>query len=94
VAEILKSYRNCGIEPAIYYYRDRDTKEIDVILESDGELHPIEIKKTATPASQLTRVFKVIEKSPLMRGTGAVLCTTDKLSAFDSGNLIVPISLV
>ena len=94
VSEVMKSYLNCGVDPAIYYYRDKDTKEIDVILEGDGKLYPIEIKKTATPASQLTRVFKVIEKSTLIRGTGAVLCTTNKLSAFDSDNLIVPVWLV
>jgi Predicted ATPase (AAA+ superfamily) len=94
VAEIIKSYQNCGIEPYICYYRDRDTKEIDLIIEGDGKLHPIEIKKTATPASQLTRVFGVIDKSPLIRGTGAVLCTSDRLSAFNSDNLIVPIWLV
>jgi predicted AAA+ superfamily ATPase len=91
VSEIIKSYHNCGLEAYIYYYRDRDTKEIDVILESDGKLYPIEIKKTATPAHHLTRVFGVLDKSPLIRGTGAVLCTIDRLSAFDSDNLIVPI---
>ena len=94
VSEIIKSYYNCGLEPYIYYYRDKDTKEIDIIMEGDGKLHPIEIKKTATPASQLTRVFGVIDKSQLIRGTGAVLCTSDKLSAFDRNNLIVPIWLV
>ena len=94
VSEIIKSYQNCCVEPYIYYYRDRDTKEIDLIIEGDGKLHHIEIKKTATPASQLTRVFGVIDKSPLIRGTGAVLCTSDKLSAFNSDNFIVPIWLV
>ncbi len=94
VSEIIKSYHNCGMEPFIYYYRDKDTKEIDIILEGDGRLYPIEIKKTATPASQLTRVFGVIDKSPLVRGTGAVLCTSDRLSAFNSENLIVPVWLV
>jgi len=94
VAEIIKSYHNCGLEPYIYYYRDRDTKEIDIIMEGDGKLYPIEIKKTATPASQLIRIFGVIDKSPLIRGTGAVLCTSDRLSAFNSDNLIVPIWLV
>jgi predicted AAA+ superfamily ATPase len=94
VSEIAKSYSNCGLEPYIYYYRDRDSKEIDVIMEGDGKLYPIEIKKTATPASQLTRVFSVIDKSPLIRGTGAVLCTSDRLSAYNSDNLIVPIWLV
>jgi predicted AAA+ superfamily ATPase len=46
VAEILKSYLNLGSEPIAHYYRDRDGKEIDLILEYDGELHPFEIKKS------------------------------------------------
>lgn len=91
VSEIVKSYQNCGREPFIYYYRDKDTKEIDILLEDSGKLYPMEIKKTATPQRQLTRVFGVIDKATLERGTGAVLCTTDKLSAFDRENLIVPI---
>lgn len=91
VSEIVKSYLNCGRQAFIYYYRDRDTKEIDILMEDSGKLHPMEIKKTATPHSQLTRVFRVIDKADLKRGTGAVLCTTDRLSAFDSQNLIVPI---
>ena len=91
VSEIVKSYQNCGRKPFIYYYRDKDTKEIDILLEDSGKLYPMEIKKTATPQSQLTRVFGVIDKASLERGTGAVLCTTDKLSAFDRDNLIVPI---
>jgi len=94
VSEIVKSYYNCGVEPYIYYYRDKDAKEIDVILESNGRLYPIEIKKTASPTSQLIRVFNVIDKSPMVRGTGAVLCTTDRLSAYNSENLIVPIWLI
>ena len=91
VSEIVKSYQNSGQEAFIYYYRDKDTKEIDILLEDSGKLYPMEIKKTATPQKQLTRVFNVIDKTTLKRGTGAVLCTTDRLSAFDSQNLIVPI---
>ena len=94
ISEIIKSYYNCGVEPYIYYYRDKDTKEIDIIMEGDGKLYPIEIKKTATPSPQLIRVFNVIDKSPFIKGTGAVLCVSDKLSAFNSGNLIVPIWLL
>ena len=94
VSEIMKSYQNAGLEPYLYFYRDRDAKEIDVILEGDGRLCPLEIKKTATPDKRLTRVFGVIDKSPLQLGTGAVLCMADKLSAFDSNNLIVPIWMI
>ena len=94
VSEIMKSYQNAGLEPYLYFYRDRDAKEIDVILEGDGKLCPLEIKKTATPDKRLTRVFNVIDKFPLQLGTGAVLCMADHFSAFDSNNLIVPIWMI
>ncbi|MBR2671718.1 MAG: ATP-binding protein [Oscillospiraceae bacterium] len=94
VSEIMKSYQNAGREPYLYFYRDRDAKEIDVILEGDGKLCPLEIKKTVTPDKRLTRAFSVIDRSPLRLGTGAVLCMAEKLSAFDSSNLIIPIWLI
>ena len=94
VSEIVKSYQNAGMEPYLYFYRDRDAKEIDVVLEGDGKLCPLEIKKTALPDKRLTRVFGVIDKGPLQLGTGAVLCMADKLSAFDRSNLIVPIWMI
>lgn len=94
VSEVQKSYQNAGKEPYLYYYRDKDAKEIDLLMEGDGRLHPIEIKKTAAPEKKMIRNFSVIEKSPLQRGTGAVLCLSEKLGAFDKDNLIVPISLI
>ena len=94
ISEIMKSYQNAGLEPYLYFYRDRDAKEIDVIMEGDGELCPLEIKKTATPDKRLTRVFSVIDKSPYRLGTGAILCMADKFSAFDRNNLIIPIWMI
>ncbi len=94
VSEIMKGYQNAGLEPYLYFYRDRDAKEIDVILEGDGKLCPLEIKKTATPDKRLTRVFGVVDRSPLERGVGAVLCMAEQLSAFDRENLIVPIWMI
>ena len=94
VSEIVKSYQNAGLEPFLYFYRDRDAKEIDVVLEGDGKLCPLEIKKTALPDKRLTRVFGVIDKGPLQLGTGAVLCMAEKLSALDRNNLIVPIWMI
>ena len=54
----------------------------------------MEIKKMAAPPQKLTRILELIDKSPLERGTGAVLCMADRLGAFDQDNLIVPISLI
>ena len=65
-----------------------------MILEGDGKLCPLEIKKNATPDKRLTRVFHVIDKAPLQLGNGAVLCMADKFSAFDSKSFIVPIWMI
>ncbi len=94
VCEVVKSYQSSGIEPYIYYYRDRDAKEIDIILERDGELHPLEIKKAVSPDRRIVKTFGVLEKGTLKVGTGAVLCMANTLSAFDRNNLIIPIWLI
>ncbi|MHB8171747.1 MAG: ATP-binding protein [Thermincolia bacterium] len=94
VSEIFKSYYNSAKTPVIYYYRDKDMKEIDLIIEADGKLSPIEIKKTATPASQLTNIFKTLDRANIERGNGAVLCMKEELMAFDSKNYLIPIGLI
>lgn len=94
VSEIVKSYHNSGKEPFIYYYRDKDMKEIDLIMEMDGKIMPMEIKKSSMPAPQILNTFKVIEKGSTIRGKGAVLCMKQELSAFDRENYIIPISLI
>ena len=94
VSEIMKGYQNAGCEPYLYFYRDRDAKEIDVIIEGDGKLCPLEIKKTATPDKRIIKTFGVIDKSPLQLGTGAVLCMAEQFGAFDKDNLIVPIWMI
>ena len=94
VSEVAKSYLNCGMEPYLYYYRDKDAKEIDIILEHDGILNPIEIKKTANPGSELTRVFAVLDKGAVRRGNGAILCMKPELGAIDRNNFIVPIWMI
>ena len=94
VSEIAKSYLNSGAEPYIYYYRDKDAKEIDIVMEHDGILNPVEIKKTANPGSELTRVFAVLDKASVPRGKGAILCMKPTLGAIDRDNLIVPIWLI
>jgi hypothetical protein len=91
VSELIKTYTNNGIQYYAHYYRDIDSKEIDIILERDGELHPIEIKKTASPSMGLTSAFKVLDKASIPRGTGAVICAKQELSALDNNTMIVPV---
>lgn len=94
VAEIMKTYLNSGKESYMYYYRDKDAKEIDIVIEHDGVLNPIEIKKTSNPGSELVKVFDLLDRSSTPREKGAVLCMKPELSAIDRENYIVPIWMI
>ncbi len=94
VAEIAKTYLGCGLDPPIYYYRDKDMKEISLILEKDGGLYPIEIKKTSNPVSKLTKVFSLLDKSSVPRKEGAVICVKPNFGAIDRDNFIVPVWMI
>ena len=91
VSEITKTYLNCGQEPYMYYYRDKDAKEIDIVLEQDGVLNPLEIKKTANPGSELTRVFALLDKASVPRGHGAIICMKPNVGAIDRENFVIPV---
>lgn len=94
VAEIMKTYLNSGKEPFMYYYRDKDAKEIDIVLEHDGVLNPLEIKKSSNPGTELVKVFDLLDKSSTPRSKGAVLCMKPELSAIDRDNYIIPIWMI
>lgn len=91
VAEIRKSYLNLGKEPYMYYYRDKEQREIDLILETDGELHPIEIKKSSNPTFSMTKNFNVLQKPNINVGQGAIICMKENLSALNKDTLVIPI---
>lgn len=91
VSEIGKTYLNVGREPYMYYYRDKDAREIDIVLEHDGILNPVEIKKTSNPGTELTRVFALLDKASVPRGKGAVVCMKPRVGAIDGDNYVVPV---
>lgn len=94
VSEIRKTCLGCGKEPYLYYYRDKDAKEIDIVLEHDGVLNPIEIKKTSNPGTELIKVFRLLDHSSTPRSKGAVICMKPELSAIDRDNYIVPVWVI
>ena len=94
VAEIIKTYSNSAQDCLLHYYRDKNSNEIDLIMESDGQLHPIEIKKSINPPTQITRAFKLLDKASVPRGTGAIVCLREALSAMDSSTYIIPVWMI
>ena len=93
VSEIIKSYYNKGVlEPPIYFYRDKDMNEIDLIIEEAGVLHPIEIKKHADPSKKDIEAFKILDKIPnVSRGQGGVVCLYDNLISLTDTDCIISV---
>lgn len=94
VSEIIKSYYNAGKRPPISYYRDKDQREIDLIIEQNGFLYPIEIKKSGTPGKDAIRHFSVLEKAKMPVGTGGVICMYPDLLPIDQNNWLIPVWLI
>lgn len=94
VAEIMKTYLNCGREPFLYYYRDKDAREIDIVLEHDGVLNPVEIKKTSNPGTELVKAFELLDRASVIRSKGAVICMKPELGAIDRENYVVPVWVI
>ena len=90
MSEIRKTYLNAGEECFLHYYRDKDAKEIDLIIEADGLLHPLEIKKTSSPNLAMTSAFDVLKKATLPVGMGAVICLKETFTALDKNTLVIP----
>lgn len=73
-SEILKTWLNNGLQPSFYYYRDKDQKEIDLLIILDGTIYPVEIKKTASPNKEMVRHFKTLERFKMPIGDGGLIC--------------------
>ena len=94
VSEIRKTYFNDAKDCLLWYYRDKSSNEIDMVIESDGLLHPLEIKRSVNPGSELIGAFEVLDKGSVSRGKGAILCMRPELSAINADNFIVPIWII
>ncbi len=93
ISEIIKSYYNKGIlEPPLYFYRDKDMNEIDLLIEEGGTLYPLEMKKHADPQKKDVEAFAVLDKIPnVKRGNGGVICLYDNLVSLKNGDRVIPV---
>lgn len=92
ISEILKSYWHNGQEANFYFYRDTDQKEVDLLIEANNMLYPVEIKKTATPSRTATKNFNVLHRLNKEIGDGAVICLTEKSIPISDDVIAIPVS--
>lgn len=94
VSEIIKSYDNNRIPLNITHFRNKEIQEIDLILEKNNTIYPLEIKKTSTPNRSMLKNFNYLEKANLKIGNGGIICLNDKLLKLDEKLYYIPISSV
>ena len=92
ITELLKSYWHNGKRAPFYYYRDRDKREVDLLIYQDGTLYPIECKKTAEPSRAAVRHFAALKKLGVPIGAGGVICLAKEVLPLMEGAHSVPLS--
>lgn len=102
VSEILKSYTNEGKDYkfSIFYYRGKDKKadgenEIDLVIEENGVLYPVEIKMTGNPKANMGAANPVLDRvKEKQRGMGVILCLIDKKTYLRENLVALPITYI
>ena len=92
INEIIKSYVNFGKEAEIYFFRDSNGVEIDLMIYENGTLYPLEIKSTSNPTPNMIKAFDLIDTIPgIKRGEGGVICPAKELLPLKNSDKIIPI---
>ncbi|MCD8106654.1 MAG: ATP-binding protein [Oscillospiraceae bacterium] len=94
VMELVKNYAYAKSKANITYYRDSNAKEIDIFVEENNVIHPLEIKKSASPDRREVKKYSVLDRASLNRGDGGIICMCEEPIPIDSDNCFIPSNLI
>jgi uncharacterized protein len=94
VAEILKSWKHDGRRAPLYFFRDQDRVEVDLLIIQDGVIHPVEIKQSASPNASSFRAFGRLSRLGLPLGEGGVVCMATSLLPLSPNVWSIPVGLL
>lgn len=94
VIELLKHYAYAKNKANLTYYRDSNAKEIDLFVEADNQIHPLEIKKSANPDRREVKKYELLDKASLDRGSGGIICMCEDVIPIDHKNCFIPCNLI
>ena len=94
VIELLKHFAYAPSKANLTYYRDSNAKEIDVFVEENGIIHPLEIKKSASPDRREVKKYELLDKAKLKRGSGGIVCMCEEVIPIDDKNCFIPCNLI
>lgn len=94
VMELVKNYAYSKSSAILSFYRDSNAKEIDVFVETNGMIHPLEIKKSANPDKREIKKYSVLAKTTVETGNGGIICMYPKPFPIDRMNCYIPSNLI
>jgi len=94
MSEILKTWWHNGRRAPFYFFRNKDQKEIDLLIVQDGTIYPVEFKKTASPDKKSVRHFQLLEKLNLPVGAVGVICLSQHFLPLTPTVSSIPISAI
>ncbi|HPQ70427.1 MAG TPA: ATP-binding protein [bacterium] len=90
ITELLKGYAHNGLHAPFYFYRDKDLKEIDLLIVRDDALYPVEIKRTASPRADDVRHFKTLDRLGMSIGPGGLICLAQQALPLTANVSVIP----
>lgn len=94
VMELLRNFAYSPLRANLTYYRDSNAKEIDVFVEENGMIHPLEIKKSANPDRREIKKYELLDKAGIERGNGGIVCMCQEVVPIDGKNSFIPCNLI
>ncbi len=96
ISEIVKSYTNNQKDPRkhLYYYRDNNKREIDLLIINENSIYPVEIKKSANPSNEAIKNFEIVDKFEMNSPNGIVICLTENIHPINEKNYLIPIEYI
>jgi predicted AAA+ superfamily ATPase len=94
IGELLKGYAYSSVVPEVGYFRNSRGDEIDLLVQTDQYINPLEIKLSAKPDAREIKKFKIIEDAGFKLGAGGIICMCDEVSSVDEHNFIIPIKII
>ena len=94
VMELVRAYAYGNAKANLTFYRDRDGREIDLVVEEGRMLHPLEVKKSASPGPSDARQFKLLEASGLKRGPGGIVCMCEGAYPLTETDSLIPSNIL
>ena len=94
VGEFIRNYAYDKNKVNLNFYRDREMKEIDLLIEEGGVLHPVEIKKSSMPDRSAIKNFDVLKKLNMEIGGGGVVCAADTVLPINENNFFIPSNII